>query len=236
MQQKNKWPTIEDKQIKKFCDTIVFRGAIALRYLDKDESGRVTREEFNEIGNAEFWTHVDFLSAVDADGINEEGFDVYLDDFPFEQEVMESPKNLHASAMIETNYRNYVDYTKNQQDKLHIDTIIVRPSFCKEKYLSPSKSKLELGLDEILSSTPREYLKALSPLNDRGISTSTSCLNEEDIDPRLIDISKVNVGDAENRSSSEAHDFSLNERNDSFQIEIEVEMGSDEYDCRGEDV
>jgi len=220
---KKKWPSIKDEQIDQFCDTIVIRGAIALRYLDKDETGRITREEFNEIGHAEFWAHVDYLTAVDALEAHLSNFD----DFSSKEEDFGSPRSMPVSEIIQNSYKNYVSYT-TERDKLPIDKFIARPSFSIEKYASPAKALEPSSLDEVFEGTLQSQL---IQVKERGQSTSTSCLNEDDIDSRLIDTA-LYAGYEEAGLSPGAPESPSNEKDDKPFFEIDIEMDSEEHDCR----
>jgi len=196
-----KWPTVDQNQVDEFCKSIVLRAAIALRYLDKDESGRVSREEFKAIGSADFWSHVDFITTLDAyepSRISDDGFNISLDD------ILDDEKNTARrvttsrntlSSMIEENYSSYLEYSRLV--RYNSDSFVARPSFCKSKFirrgtidsplsvkncgsglLFPIKSELSIGSQS----------RKLNDLCSKSISASTSGFPEINIDPRLLSL------------------------------------------------
>lgn len=187
-----KWPTVEQNQVDQFCKGIVLRAAIALRYLDQDESGKVSREEFNAIGSADFWSHVDFITTLDAcepSTISIDGFNISLEN-DVDEKCNSASKRMTLSYMIEENYSNYLDYN-SRLGKYNSDSFIARPSFSKSKYIArgtlDSPLSLQNGGSGFRSKTDFSFgsQSRKLALYSKSVSVSSG-LPETNIDPRLL--------------------------------------------------
>jgi len=56
-----KWPDTDEDLVDEFHKMISTRAAIAVRFLNGDESAKVTLEQFAAIGKEDFWMYVDFF-------------------------------------------------------------------------------------------------------------------------------------------------------------------------------
>jgi len=56
-----KWPDADENHVDEFYKMISTRAAIAVRFLNGDESAKVTLEQFAAIGQEDFWIYVDFF-------------------------------------------------------------------------------------------------------------------------------------------------------------------------------
>jgi len=56
-----KWPDTDEDLVDEFHKKISTRAAIAVRFLNGDESAKVTLEQFAAIGQEDFWMYVDFF-------------------------------------------------------------------------------------------------------------------------------------------------------------------------------
>lgn len=185
-----KWPSIDKKAIEDFCARRVVRGAIALKFLDQDESGRVSREEFKAIGLSSFWSHVDYLTTVDANEDLDDD-DSYFGSDDEKQDVCST----FVSQVVDNVYSCYVDYA-NDHPELCSDKASVRPSFNKDKWVDVSvttHSRLSMsGLD----SEPKTDLPENVNLPSMEESLhSRSYFHEQDIDLRLLDFHSTLNGD-----------------------------------------
>jgi len=187
-----KWPSIEKKAIEDFCASRVVRGAIALRFLDQDETGRVSREEFKAIGLSSFWSHVDYLTTVDAnEGLDDEDSHLGIDD---ENQDMCS---ILVSEVVDNVYSSYVDYA-NDHPELCLDKVIARPSFSKEKWSDlvsvTNHSRLSsFGSENVY--TKRDLPENVNLPSMDGSLHSRSYFHEHDIDLRLLDVQSINTAD-----------------------------------------
>jgi len=196
-----KWPTVEQNQVDEFCKSIVMRAAIALRYLDKDESGKVSREDFKAIGSADFWSHVDFITTLDAcepsrisaDYLNISG-DEDFDEEKYRIPTTHSRRTL--SSMVEQNYSSYLEYN-SLLGRNNSDSYIARPSFYKSIFIS--RGTIDSPLSEQNGGSGRLYLiksdlsvgfqsRKLAEIYSKSVSASTSGLPEINIDPRLLSL------------------------------------------------
>jgi len=206
-----KWPTVEQNQVDEFCNSIVLRAAIALRHLDKDESGKVSREEFKAIGSADFWSHVDFISTLDAYEPDRDysyeisvtqDFDEGKISFPDEVgNLPETTTNMTLSSMVEENYSSYLELSR--LGRYNSDSFIARPSFCKSKFIARGAIDSPLSLENggsgllfpIKSDVSRDtQSRKLAVIYSKSVSASTSGFPETKIDPRLLSLEPPDCG------------------------------------------
>jgi len=116
------YPNIDEYLVENFHKMISTRAAIAIRFLNGDESGRVTMQQFAAIGQEDFWVCVDF--------------------FPKEEDEEEDGVESETGQTAQTGLNDSPD---NEPEDNFID-VIQEP---KEKTRIPeeTKEKVEISID-----------------------------------------------------------------------------------------